>query len=567
MISARYRLLRTLGSGGMGRVWEAHDGRLDTRVALKELWLPPAMAPEERAERLKRAELEALNAARLRDHPNIVTVHDVLVEDGCPWIVMQLVSGGTLQDRLTDGPVSVSAARRLAKALLGALDAAHRHNIVHRDVKPANVMVTEERQILLTDFGIAASEAGTGLTATGVVVGSAPYLAPERAKGEKYGPASDLFSLGVTLFEALEGASPFHRESSAASLHAVAYEEAPRMRRAGPLEPLVTALLAKAPADRPSVAEAAAMLKGKDWPNKPSEGTTGGGRQGTAELPTKTTAEKTTAKQTPTKKATTKKLPPQKKPAAPAAQKVKLEIANEAGAQLRVRADEVTVGWAAARTTATFKVKAAARAIEVTSSGLNRGLWQLKAKPGETVRLAARKRGKDLLLSSAGTSAPASRAPSSAGSSSAGASSAGSSSARPSSAGSPAGSGAKPSGGTSNSTDNSGTGCVLLVLAAIGLALLLYGQHQGFSRWVSHELHDDASTSKVGDCLFYDTHQDADKQAGPVGEWVRVPCWSAAAEYEVSSLYAPLSATGTRTCTAGGTPVVLTGRTLCATRK
>ncbi|MGP3972813.1 serine/threonine-protein kinase [Streptomyces sp. 8N114] len=548
VIGARYRLLRTLGSGGMGRVWEAHDGRLETRVALKELWLPHVMAPEERAERLKRAELEALNAARLRDHPNIVTVHDVLVEDGCPWIVMQLVSGGTLQERLTKGPVSVSAAKKLAKSLLGALDAAHRQNIVHRDVKPANVMVTEERQILLTDFGIASSEAGTGLTATGVVVGSAPYLAPERAKGEKYGAASDLFSLGVTLFEALEGVSPFRRDSSPASLHAVAYEEAPAMRRAGPLEPLVTALLAKTPADRPSVAEATAMLKGKDLPKKPAGGTTGEGSGSTAELPTKTA---------------TKKLPPPKKPVAPSAQKVKLKIVNETGVPLRVRADDVTVGWVASRRTDTFQVKAVARTVEVTSSGLNRGVSPMKAKPGETVRLTARKRGKDLLLSSAGTSAPASRAPSSAGSSSARSSSAGSSP-----AGSSAGSGSRTSGATSTSSDNSGAGCFLLVLAAVGLALLLYGQNEGFSQWVSHELHDSAASAKVGDCLYYDTGQEGEgEQARLQGEWVKVPCWSAAAAYEVRSLYPPLSVNGTRTCVGGTVPVMTGGRTLCAVQK
>ncbi|MGP3986647.1 serine/threonine-protein kinase [Streptomyces sp. 3N207] len=545
VIGARYRLLRTLGSGGMGRVWEAHDGRLETRVALKELWLPHVMAPEERAERLKRAELEALNAARLRDHPNIVTVHDVLVEDGCPWIVMQLVSGGTLQERLTKGPVSVSAAKKLAKSLLGALDAAHRQNIVHRDVKPANVMVTEERQILLTDFGIASSEAGTGLTATGVVVGSAPYLAPERARGEKYGAASDLFSLGVTLFEALEGVSPFRRDSSPASLHAVAYEEAPTMRRAGPLEPLVTALLAKAPADRPSVAEATAMLKGKDLPKKPAEGTTGEGSGSTAELPTRTT---------------TKKIPPAKKPVTSSAQKVQLKIVNESGVPLRVRADEVTVGWAASGTTATFQVKAKARTVEVTSSGLNRGVWPLKAKPGETVRLAARKRGRDLLLSSAGTSAPASsRAHSSTGSSSAGSSS----------AASPAGSGSSTSGAASStSSDNSGAGCFLLVLAAVGLALLLYGQHEGFSGWVSHELHDSAASAKVGDCLYYDTSQEGEgRQARVQSEWVKVPCWSAAAAYEVRSLYPPLYVNGTRRCTAGTVPVTASARTLCAVPK
>ncbi|MBO8194043.1 serine/threonine protein kinase [Streptomyces oryzae] len=477
VIGARYRLLRTLGTGGMGRVWEAHDGRLETRVALKELWLPPAMSPQERTERLKRAELEALNAARLRDHPNIVTVHDVLIEDGCPWIVMQLVSGGTLQERLTNGPVSVSAARKLAKSLLGALAAAHRQNIVHRDVKPANVMVTEDRQILLTDFGIAASEAGTGLTATGVVVGSAPYLAPERAKGETYGPASDLFSLGVTLFEALEGVSPFLRESSAASLHAVAYEEAPTMRRAGPLEPLIVALLAKSPADRPSVTEATATLKALQ--KKPAGQKT---PTGTKEI---------TAAQQPAKPAAKKSAPKPAKPAAePAAKKAASKPASK------------------------------------------------PANPSAKKQPAKKQPAKS--PASSGATPP----------------------------GKPATAGAGSASSSSTSSDNSAGGCLLVVLAAIGLALLLYGQNEDFSRWVSHDMHGSASSPKVGDCLLYDTEQeDGDARAGSTGEWVKVPCWAAAAEYEVNGLYAPLSAAGTPTCTAGGMPVTLPGRTLCATRK
>ncbi|MEV5979090.1 serine/threonine-protein kinase [Streptomyces sp. NPDC052114] len=260
-IDGRYRLVRSLGTGGMGRVWEAHDERLDTRVAVKELWLPPALSAADRAERLQRAEREALNAVRLRDHPNIVTVHDVVIEDAAPWIVMELVTGGTLQERLKQGPLSPEAATRVATGLLKALEAAHGRGVVHRDVKPANVMVTQDRRILLTDFGIAVHRSDPNLTATGVVIGSAPYLSPERVRGERGGAAGDLFSLGTTLYEAVEGVGPFHRVSTAAALHAVVYEEPPAPRRAERLTDLITALLAKDPADRPSIPQAQGLLK------------------------------------------------------------------------------------------------------------------------------------------------------------------------------------------------------------------------------------------------------------------------------------------------------------------
>ncbi|TJZ58938.1 hypothetical protein FCH28_01930 [Streptomyces piniterrae] len=261
LIGGRYRLIRPLGSGGMGQVWKALDETLDSDVAIKELWLPPATAAAERAERLQRAAREARNAAKLRDHPNVVTVHDVVVENEAPWIVMQLVSGGTLQERLAKkGPLSVDAAAKVSEALLKALDAAHRAGIVHRDVKPANVMVDASGGILLTDFGIAANQADQGLTGTGVVIGSAPYLSPERARGEKGKAAGDLFSLGTTLYEAVEGVSPFHRETATGSLHAVAYDEAPPPKRAGRLTPLITRLLEKDQDRRPKISEALALL-------------------------------------------------------------------------------------------------------------------------------------------------------------------------------------------------------------------------------------------------------------------------------------------------------------------
>ncbi|MFJ3881087.1 serine/threonine-protein kinase [Streptomyces sp. NPDC090077] len=261
LVNHRYRLVRVLGSGGMGRVWKAYDVQLDTHVAVKELLLPSGTAAPDRADRLERALREARSAARLRDHPNVVTVHDVTLVGGAPWIVMELVGGSTLQERLRlTGRLPVEDVAEVASALLKALAAAHAEGIVHRDVKPANVMLTDDQRILLADFGIARNEADDGLTGTGVVIGSLPYLSPERARGEKGGAPSDLFSLGTTLYEAVEGVSPFKRETGVGSQYAVAHDAAPRPRHAGRLGPLIEGLMEKDPAARLTVAGALELL-------------------------------------------------------------------------------------------------------------------------------------------------------------------------------------------------------------------------------------------------------------------------------------------------------------------
>ncbi|MEU4512351.1 serine/threonine-protein kinase [Nonomuraea wenchangensis] len=260
VVGRRYRLAAELGSGGFGRVWRARDETLGVDVAVKELRLPPGTPETERAERLARATREARNAARLRRHDGIVAIHDVVIDDGLPWIVMELVDGCSLSEHLQQyGPLSVDRVAAVAVALLTAIGAAHREGVVHRDVKPANVMLAENGKVLLTDFGTAIHHADSALTASGMFIGSAEYMAPERLRGGDDLPAGDLFSLGVTLYQAVEGVSPFRRDTQEATLAAVLLDEAPVPRRAGPLTPLITRLLDKDPGGRPTVAEALAM--------------------------------------------------------------------------------------------------------------------------------------------------------------------------------------------------------------------------------------------------------------------------------------------------------------------
>ncbi|MFF7635233.1 protein kinase [Kitasatospora sp. NPDC008050] len=261
VVGGRYRLVRRLGAGGFGRVWQAADEALGVDVAVKEVWLAPAMSPAERGERLLRAQREARSAARLRDHPNVVAVHDVLVENGAPWIVMQLVQGRSLADLLREGEsLPPEQVTRIARAMLAALGAAHAAGVVHRDVKPANIMLTDDGRVLLTDFGIAVQAEDTALTATGALIGSVEYMAPERIQGQDNGAAGDLFSLGVALYHAVEGLSPFRRATPTAALLAVICDPAPPLRHAAELAPLIEGLVVKDPAQRLTVAGATALL-------------------------------------------------------------------------------------------------------------------------------------------------------------------------------------------------------------------------------------------------------------------------------------------------------------------
>lgn len=239
-------------------MWLAHDEDLKVKVALKQVLLPGPATPEEQRQRIARAVREAQHAARLRDHPNIVTVHDAFEYDGSPWIVMQYVDGRSLAEELRQhGRLPIDQVARIAEAMLAALGAAHKADIMHRDVKPPNVLLAADGQVLLTDFGIAVAPTDAALTASSVVIGSPGYVAPERLQGAEPGAAADLFALGVTLYEAVEGEPPFTRQNPIAAL---TQEPRPPVH-AGRLSPLLLRLLEKAPARRPDAAAARALLQ------------------------------------------------------------------------------------------------------------------------------------------------------------------------------------------------------------------------------------------------------------------------------------------------------------------
>ncbi|MFE0672812.1 serine/threonine-protein kinase [Streptomyces sp. NPDC058867] len=260
VVGGRYRLLERVGSGGMGTVWRAHDELVEREVAVKQPRLPGEPEDEAFRRAAHRLHREARAAARV-DHPSAVSIHDVVVEeDGLPWIVMELVRGESLHETLRRGPVEPAETARIGLAVLGALRAAHSVGIVHRDVKPANVLLGAHGRVVLTDFGIAHVQGEESLTATGEFVGSLEFVAPERMSGRTAGPASDLWSLGVLLYAAVEGWSPFRRTTVESTLAAILSADPPEPERAGPLAPLLSGLLAKDPGQRPDAEETAAAL-------------------------------------------------------------------------------------------------------------------------------------------------------------------------------------------------------------------------------------------------------------------------------------------------------------------
>lgn len=260
LLGGRYRLVEKLGQGGMGTVWKAHDEAIDREVAAKEPRLPTHVPDATRDMVFARLEREARAAAKI-DHPSVVNIHDVVSVNGRPWVVMELIRGQSLAETLAEGTLSPPEAARTALAVLGALVSAHRQGVLHRDVKPANIMMGSFGRVVLTDFGIASVEGEEPLTETGSHIGSPEHMAPERVRGHKPGPASDLFSLGVVLYTALEGFSPFHRHTAPATLHAVLDAHPAAPTQAGELGPLIQQLLSKEPGSRPTPGEAEEVLK------------------------------------------------------------------------------------------------------------------------------------------------------------------------------------------------------------------------------------------------------------------------------------------------------------------
>ncbi|WP_199813588.1 serine/threonine-protein kinase [Streptomyces sp. NRRL F-2747] len=261
LIAGRYRLLSRLGEGGMGTVWRARDETLQREVAVKEVRPPGGLGTDDIARMYSRLEREAWAAARIPDR-HVVTVYDVVMDGDRPWIVMELIRGQSLADLLrAEGPLTPRHTAHIGAEVLGALRAAHAVGVEHRDVKPANVLLAEDGRVVLGDFGIAMVEGSTALTMTGEVVGSPEFLPPERALGRPSGPESDLWSLGVMLYAAVEGISPFRQDTALSTLRAVVDEEPPVPSRAGPLAPVIAGLLRKEPAERTPAAEVAEALR------------------------------------------------------------------------------------------------------------------------------------------------------------------------------------------------------------------------------------------------------------------------------------------------------------------
>ncbi|MEE1942250.1 protein kinase [Streptomyces sp. TRM 70361] len=271
VVDGRFELLERLGSGGMGTVWRARDTVLDRQVALKEVRPPdPALdgdggggedgeGPASR--RLRERVLREARALARISHPHVVTVHHIVDSRPHPWIVMELLPGRSLQDLLGGGPPAPREVARIGRQLLSALRAAHAAGILHRDVKPANVLLRPDGSAVLTDFGIAALRGSASLTMTGEIIGSPEYIAPERIRGDGGDtPAADLWSLAMTLYVCAEGVSPLRRGSALATLAAVLDDPVPEPVRAGPLAPALTAMLVRDPAARPDAERFDALL-------------------------------------------------------------------------------------------------------------------------------------------------------------------------------------------------------------------------------------------------------------------------------------------------------------------
>ncbi|MFB6608492.1 protein kinase [Streptomyces noursei] len=261
LLAGRYRLADVLGRGGMGTVWRASDEVLGRTVAVKELRFPGGVEEDEKRRLITRTLREAKAIARIRNN-GAVTVYDVVDEDDRPWIVMELVEGRSLAEAVRDdGPLTPRRAAEVGLAVLDVLRAAHGQGILHRDVKPSNVLISDDGRVVLTDFGIAQVEGDPSVTSTGMLVGAPSYISPERARGQKPGPPADLWSLGGLLYACVEGVPPYDKGSAIATLTAVMTEPVEPPKSAGPLEDVIYGLLVKDPASRLDEAGARVLLQ------------------------------------------------------------------------------------------------------------------------------------------------------------------------------------------------------------------------------------------------------------------------------------------------------------------
>ncbi|MFF3563237.1 serine/threonine-protein kinase [Streptomyces sp. NPDC002574] len=260
LLAGRYRLGAVLGKGGMGTVWRAVDETLGRTVAVKELRFPGNVDEDEKRRLITRTLREAKATARIRN-TGAITVFDVVEEDERPWIVMELVEGRSLSDAIReDGPLTPKRAAEVGLTVLDVLRAAHKEGILHRDVKPSNVLLAQDGRVVLSDFGIAQIDGDPSVTSTGMLVGAPSYISPERARGQKPGPPADLWSLGALLYACVEGRPPYDKGSAIATLTAVMTEQLKTPRNAGPLAGAIQGLLAKDPEERLDDAAVRPML-------------------------------------------------------------------------------------------------------------------------------------------------------------------------------------------------------------------------------------------------------------------------------------------------------------------
>ncbi|MEU8245329.1 protein kinase [Nonomuraea sp. NPDC048916] len=261
LLAERYELISPLGRGTMGTVWRARDRALGREVAVKEIRQDSGLTEEQRAELRERMVREGRIASRI-NHPAVASIHDVLIHGNSPWIIMELVEGRSLEQVIDEeGPLPPRLVAEIGVDLLGALRAAHAQGITHRDVKPGNVLITQNGRVVLTDFGIAKAEGDSKLTKTGMVIGSPGYTAPERARGEYTGPESDIWSLGATLYFAVEGRPAYERATIAETLAALLSEKADPPTQAGQLRPVLIGLLNKDYQQRLSASKAETLLR------------------------------------------------------------------------------------------------------------------------------------------------------------------------------------------------------------------------------------------------------------------------------------------------------------------